>query len=448
MSVTTEWDPTAEAYASWVELEMTSDTGVTQSEYRTQFTLPPGVFVADYYLYVGDRKEPGILAERRAATWIYQQITSARRDPGLLRYVGDNRLDLRVFPFAHRETRRTGFELLHKEPVSFVLDGQTVQLGATGGAAYDGVLSNMRYVTARDKAALAQVQRKGRLHFLLDGSRRGTPEAETTMLNEMARLNAEYGDPKRSPQITLAGTYPVTIAEGADVATSLEATSAGGFFAQRALETILREERYGTPDLEFPRIILLSAGTQPILTDELSAFAAALPEDPAYYRLAADGSLRRQPLIATDTAKGWQTPGPVYAWPNPIYPKYFLSLNSGPALVAREGKRWTGSADRWTTAAHLYAEHLHHRRTGATGYRPWLSEVRGSFAAQVLMPTTAFLVVENEAQKEALRRKQEQTLQADPNFDVGEETRRMSEPGEWLLLLLPVLLFQFRRKLL
>jgi hypothetical protein len=46
------------------------------------------------------------------------------------------------------------------------------------------------------------------------------------------------------------------------------------------------------------------------------------------------------------------------------------------------------------------------------------------------MPTTAYLVIENKAQKEALRSKQAETLDADPALDLEEtdQMRRMSEP--------------------
>ena len=95
-------------------------------------------------------------------------------------------------------------------------------------------------------------------------------------------------------------------------------------------------------------------------------------------------------------------------------------------------------AKSWSSALSLRGHYLRQQYAGQTGYRPWLAEVRASFHAGILMPTTAYLVVENEAQKEALRRKQAETLDADPSLDLEEEEiRSMSEPGlVWGLLLL------------
>jgi hypothetical protein len=46
-------------------------------------------------------------------------------------------------------------------------------------------------------------------------------------------------------------------------------------------------------------------------------------------------------------------------------------------------------------------------------------------------------VVENEAQKAMLKKKQEEALSGDKSLDLGEETQRMSEPS---LILLTILL--------
>jgi hypothetical protein len=65
-----------------------------------------------------------------------------------------------------------------------------------------------------------------------------------------------------------------------------------------------------------------------------------------------------------------------------------------------------------------------------------------------MTPLTSYLVVENEAQKTALKKKQEQTLSSNKSLDTSEDAQRMSEPGLWLLAVLfgLILLYKQRRK--
>lgn len=64
ISINSTYDKTQKAWKSWVDLEITNKSGNTRfSEYATTINLPEGCWISDYYLYVGDVKEPGILAE-------------------------------------------------------------------------------------------------------------------------------------------------------------------------------------------------------------------------------------------------------------------------------------------------------------------------------------------------------------------------------------------------
>lgn len=63
------------------EIANTSDRTL---EYASSFALPEGAWVNGFHLVIGDRREPGIIAEHRAAAWIYRQIVGTRRDPGIL----------------------------------------------------------------------------------------------------------------------------------------------------------------------------------------------------------------------------------------------------------------------------------------------------------------------------------------------------------------------------
>ncbi len=70
-----QYDAKQQAWRSTVELSITNSTDM-QSEFASTFTLPAGCWIDGYALWIGNEKVPGILAEKKTATWIYQQITA------------------------------------------------------------------------------------------------------------------------------------------------------------------------------------------------------------------------------------------------------------------------------------------------------------------------------------------------------------------------------------
>ena len=63
-----------------------------------------------------------------------------------------------------------------------------------------------------------------------------------------------------------------------------------------------------------------------------------------------------------------------------------------------------------------------------------------------MTPVTSYLVVENEAQKAILKKKQEQILSGNKSLDPDEDTQRMSEPSFWILANLFGLVISYRHR--
>ncbi|EDM44777.1 hypothetical protein SCB49_14435 [unidentified eubacterium SCB49] len=104
ISAESVYDKTQNVWKSWVNLEITNYSNENWlTEYATTINLPEGAWISDYYLFVGDRKEPGILAEKKSALWIFSQIRNINRDPGILYYLTGNEIAFSVFPFAKDE---------------------------------------------------------------------------------------------------------------------------------------------------------------------------------------------------------------------------------------------------------------------------------------------------------------------------------------------------------
>ena len=62
--------------------------------------------------------------------------------------------------------------------------------------------------------------------------------------------------------------------------------------------------------------------------------------------------------------------------------------------------------------------------------------VKSSFKSGIMTPTTSFLALENEAQKQMLYKKQRETLNGNKALDIGEQPDPMPEPEIWILLIL------------
>ena len=62
------------------------------------FSIPKGASVRRFSMWVGGKEVPGELVEAEKAKQIYQSIVQRTQDPGILEYMGNNLLRLRVFP--------------------------------------------------------------------------------------------------------------------------------------------------------------------------------------------------------------------------------------------------------------------------------------------------------------------------------------------------------------
>src|SRR6516164_8721123 len=66
------------------------------------FPVPKGASVRKFVMWVDGKEVPGELVEAAKARQIYTQIVQRTQDPGLLEYLGNNLLRLRVFPIPPR----------------------------------------------------------------------------------------------------------------------------------------------------------------------------------------------------------------------------------------------------------------------------------------------------------------------------------------------------------
>ena len=449
---TTTYDPESECYRSQIDLTMTN-SGSRNAEYATFMDMPQGTVISDYYLYVGDRKEPGILAERKAALWVYNQIRSVRKDPGILYYTDAGKIALRVFPFTGNEVRKTGFTLLHKEPFTLTIDGKAETLGSDlpySPRSYRD--AQLCYLSSAEKRQLPQTYRTPYLHFLLNNSDSTAAAQDYSRL--MAYLEAHPQDLSNA-KISLVDVAVSTHDLAGDWTHLLRTDEMReGYNLNHALKKSLYLNHKESPD-SYPVHILISDPSPDVTLDaDLAQWRFTFPEGSAYYAITEDLTLIQHDLMgqksrAVISSHSLLDPSYVYSYKTAGGQTRYLPRDEAPALILETDELTMpsdlGSADTWLAGIYLHAAHRQHLLHPRQGQEDWLSTLRVNFEARVLTPLTTFMVVENEAQKAMLIRKQKQIMAANKALDAGE-TVMMSEP-QLLWILMPIFIYlMFRRR--
>lgn len=440
-----QYDPVKQQWESTIDLELTNYGGGL-SEYQTTLSLPDGCWINDYYLYVGDRKEKGILAEKKLATWVYSQIRNASRDPGILFYNGGNRVAFHVFPFAVNEVRKTGISFIHKEPVKLTIDGRTLQLGQTGVAnpAKTVEAGPVVYIPASEKETLKKVKRKPYLHFIVDVSAGKSHDLRSIgpsmdRMIQVCKYESEYGI---KPVVSFANTYMDTPDKNEDWRDEYEDKEfRGGFFAERAIRKVLVDS-YNKASDTFPVIVLVTDSIDnAIIEKDFSDLAFTFPDNAVYYVSGRNGykaySLERNPRTPLDSV----TVIPhkeALAWPATGKPQRYLRNDSLPQIMPIANgdalKDDVFKTHDWHTGLIQQGEYLAQVLHPETTSDTWLPQVKHSFASGIMSPHTSYMVVETEAQKAILKKKQEQVRSGNSTLDLDDEVQGMDEPGLLLLL--------------
>jgi len=464
-----EYDTDKKAWLSWIDLTIANgETPLWNAEYKTYINLPEGCWISDYYLYVGDVKEPGILAEKKAATWVFDQIRRVNRDPGLLRYLHGNLVEFKVFPFQKQEVRRTGIQFIHKEPVEITIDGHKLSLG--NQQIQQQLSSNttvktehITYLSAEDKNKLETVKRKPYYHFIVDISgnwddpdltwydyryqQRKSTLSKKLIEEKQARyakaihnlfdkqlIDTQKEDAKISYTNTYVKEQPLGNKLEKDIA---DQRFGGGFFLDRAIKKILFDA-YTNPDNTYPVIVVISDNmNKAIINQGLGDLKFTYPESNLFYSIQ-NNTLRSHSFstgikVSRDNIDSIPA-CTVKAWPNPANPTVYLPDDNRPSIILT-GKDKSVDINHndikekdWTSGLQMQAQWMLQVLHPETADKEWLSLIQNSFKSRIMTPLTSYIVVENEAQKAILKKKQEEALSGNRSLDLTDETQRMSEP--------------------
>ena len=88
----------------------------------------------------------------------------------------------------------------------------------------------------------------------------------------------------------------------------------------------------------------------------------------------------------------------------------------------------------WKTGLYLEGQRRFEILHPEYGNNHWLQMIRNSFKSHIMTPYTSYIVVENDAQKAMLYKKQKEVLSGNKNLDL-EEVVNMTEPSIWWFLI-------------
>jgi hypothetical protein len=458
VSVSSTFDKEKQFWTSWIDLEICNLDTVTipfsnQSEYRTLINLPDGCWISDYYLWIGEEKVHGLLAEKKTAMWVYQEILSERRDPGLLHYTSGNQVSFRVFPFVPSEVRKTGFQLIHKEPIRFQIDSVDLFLGDTlTQPILDKPLASANkqaiYLPKIFKNRLPKVKRATYPHFIINCSKEKAQKQEEykKRINEFV---ASYALPKEKAKISFVNPYIKTVDFAKTWQNNKERWSfEGGFYLERAIEKILFENRN---QAEIPQIIVVADSlSEAVLEKNFHEYSMFYPDNQVFFLLDTNNAITAYSLTNLKKIDTNYTPEhltEVLAWENGARQTFYVPDNHQASIVWNEKATSNGEVldlaeKQWDSGLYLQGQWFGHTFHPERTDQEWLSLVKNSFKAQLMTPVTSFIALENEAQRQALLQKQEAVLQAKKSLDISEDEVRMSElPYSFIMLIGMYLLF-------
>ena len=459
ISSNSTYNTTDQTWTSWIDLEITNATNNRFSEYATTINLPDGCWINDYYLYVGDKKEKGILAEKKSAMWVFSQIRNTNKDPGILYYLTGNKVAFRVFPFAKNEVRKTEIQFIHKDPVTLSIDNNTVVLGDTSKTTLPKSITkneSVAYISSKDKQNLQNINRTPYYHFIVDISK-----DKDTLINDykktISNFTKQHINTMKNARVSFANTYSNTMPFN-DWETALEnQTFEGGFYLENAIKNILFKS-YEAHTTSYPVIIVISNTMDNAIIDkDFSDFKITYPDNPLFYHLNEKEQLNAHNLNFTSKTIAKENAvitlnNSVLAWPDTANTTAYLPNNNQPSIILKSSifkiDENTIKPSHWDSGLMMQGKWISNTLHPEHAEKDWNTLVKYSFMSKIMSPLTSYLVVENEAQKAILKKKQDQVLSGKKILDLNEDTQRMSEPGLLLLCTFLILFVLIKRRFL
>ncbi len=442
------FDENQKVWKSWINIEITNKSNIGFAEFSTNFELPDGCYISDYYLYIGEKKEFGILAEKKSAMWVYSNIVNINRDPGILYYLTGNQVAFKVFPFLSNETRKTGIELIHKEPVKIWIDNNEIELGKNNDRLFQNKENeDIIYISANQKTNLKKVNRKPYFHFIVDVSSK-KQGLKSEYKNRIDKFLSTQNLKNDNSKISFTNAFVQTTNYEKWENVFEQQKFNGGFFLDRAIKKTLAND-YNQDS--YPIIVVITDNIKDaIIQNDFSDLKFTFPESDLFYSVDSNGKITSHSFInnpknsVSDSLNQISAGKNVLAFKTKQNSTIYVADDNNPNVIFSENKSQKlnikMTEKNWLNAIELQAYWKYQMLHPETSEKHWLDLIKGSFQTKILTPLTSYISVENEAQKAILKKKQKEVLNGKSSYDI-DDTQRMSEPDIWIMGVLVLILY-------
>jgi len=455
--------------ASVVTLVLTlSSVGPDAAEYRQVLPLPPGIFVNGFRLHINGVAVPGRIVEKKTALWVYTMIRdSERRDPGLLFYNTPEELELCVFPINAGLPVVVEIDFLVPAALSKEMLPTGTTNPATAIAALAGFLRPQMTRNDRgclvtgglDELHLPAAPREPYLHLIID---RSTDNGFTGDLAGAIRTLRENFPAAQRARVTLANFNVTNLVAPLTVLREMERDASlardirrlpplsGGFALDLALAHALRQHR----DLDLnvpassgarispprPIFVILSRAARPrsqklVLADAWADLVGAVE----LHELGAEGRLivhrpgisRPTPLLRLDGVVRPLMAGRGVRFEPAMAADARLEFWSSEAFAWQPVSdiNYQAADTPWSQAVALQFQQQDHACMPGNAGVDLAALVKASRARGILLASTSYIVVENQAQWRMLDLSEHQKLGRNAALDFKETP---APPALWL----------------
>ena len=451
MNYKTEYDAITKIYNTWIDLELENTTS-WMNEFVTYIDLPEGVWINNYYLYVNNIRKKGLLAEKKSVLWAYQMIKNQRKDPGIIYYVNNKTIALKVFPFAKNEIRKSGFKLVHFEPLVIDNNGNKINIEINSNLTLPVYSDNKNiiYIPQKIKNDLNKIKRTPYYHFIIDCSKNKKNLKNKYIKSIKNLLDKNLILSNNSIFYTLTGYKTETYLLDDSIEKKLDNHNfEGGFFLDRALKEILYKNFLIHND-KFPVIVVISDNiNSAIYNSDIENLIFTLPDTGCFYYFTDQGNLIKYDLFSFNPDEKLSTNKIEYNYIS-IYNDYIINNNdNNPCIVFNNEKNINGFSFSNNITNNLLSlnslekwEFLHPNITE----KNWMKIYQNSIAMNILSFYTSFVVFENEAQEKRMLKKQDSVINSKKFLDTGEkEKEEMPEPSLLIICLFSVVIYFIKK---
>jgi hypothetical protein len=421
-------------WTSYLHIEVATND-IEDSEFRLYLNTPNDCFVSNYYLEINGKKEFGILAEKKSANWVYNNIVKTRRDPGILNSVGYNKYILKVFPVQQNQKRLTGIEFIHNEPIEIAINDTIVTLGdpkQTNKNIREIMGGKGVFIPSAAKIKLPSIVRKPDYHLIIDKSINNKMN-----VSQLEKIINHLKDSLPNPEnihlwAVNYDNHPLSEKFWKNEINTIE--QKGGFYPEFLMKKTLVQS-YKNQIKTCPIFILVNSDSSSVsFVDGLSNLMFSIPDMARFYScnekmVTYQYNLETGQKIEIESVQKIK-PDSLYVYKRKNT-KFYLPFDNNSEFIYDSVSLIPQT--KWQEGVVL-GQMMKNYALNPQLNDEWINIVKGSMKSGILVPYTSYISLENEAQKKALLHKQKEVLETDKHFDL-EEAEEMSEPNVmWYIL--------------